>query len=76
VLFRGHRDLAKDKLPHLDDGTVKAISSEDPAEVRAHKESARLSDQLTDELLASVGSLGHFNPDVELRDSIVAQGMD
>ena len=48
-----HRDLAKDQLPHLEDGTVKAISSKDPAEVRAHKESARLSDVLIDELLAS-----------------------
>jgi FMN-dependent NADH-azoreductase len=48
-----HRDLAKDKIPHLDYFTVKAISSKDPAEVQANKESARLSDQLTDELLAS-----------------------
>jgi FMN-dependent NADH-azoreductase len=48
-----HRDLAKDKIPHLDDATVKAISSKDPAEVQAIKESAHLSDQLTNELLAS-----------------------
>jgi FMN-dependent NADH-azoreductase len=48
-----HRDLAKDKTPHLDYSTIKAISSKDPAEVQANKESARLSDQLTDELLAS-----------------------
>ena len=48
-----HRDLAKDKIPHLDYSTIKAISSKDPAEVQANKESTRLSDQLTDELLAS-----------------------
>ena len=48
-----HRDLAKDKIPHLDYSTIKAISSKDPAEVQANKDSARLSDQLTDELLAS-----------------------
>jgi FMN-dependent NADH-azoreductase len=48
-----HRDLAKDKVPHLDYSALKAISSKDPAEVQANKESARLSDQLTDELLAS-----------------------
>lgn len=47
------RDLAKDKVPHMDYSTLKAISSKDPAEVQANKESARLSDQLTDELLAS-----------------------
>src|ERR1700681_1176932 len=47
------RDLAKDKLLHLDDGTAKAISSNDPAEVQAHKESARLSNVLIDELLVS-----------------------
>jgi hypothetical protein len=46
-----HRDLAKHKLPHLDDGTVKAISSKDPAEVQAHNESVRLSNVLIGELL-------------------------
>src|SRR5665213_2656710 len=48
-----HRDLSKDKIPHMDYSTLKAISSKDPAEVQANKESARISDQLTDELLAS-----------------------
>jgi FMN-dependent NADH-azoreductase len=43
------RDLAKDKLPHLDQPAVKAISTKDPAEAEALK----LSNQLTDELLAS-----------------------
>jgi FMN-dependent NADH-azoreductase len=47
------RDLAKDKIPHMDYSTPKAISSKDPVEVQANNESARLSDQLTDELLAS-----------------------
>lgn len=48
-----HRDLARDSLPHLDDATVKAISSKDPAEVQAHRDFARLSDVLINELLAS-----------------------
>jgi FMN-dependent NADH-azoreductase len=48
-----YRDLAKDKLPHLDDSTLKAISSKDSAEVEANKDSGRLSDQLIGELLAS-----------------------
>jgi FMN-dependent NADH-azoreductase len=48
-----HRDLSKDRVPHLDYSTLKAISSKDPAEVQANKESARLSDELTNELLAS-----------------------
>lgn len=48
-----YRDLAEDKTPHLDDSTLKAIASKDPMEVQAHKESARLSDRLVAELLAS-----------------------
>lgn len=45
------RDLAGERLPHLDDVTLRAISSKDPAETARLKEAARLSDQLTDELL-------------------------
>ncbi|MFC5649741.1 FMN-dependent NADH-azoreductase [Paenibacillus solisilvae] len=48
-----YRDLTKGWIPHLDDNTLKAISSKRPEEVQANKESARLSDQLTEELLAS-----------------------
>ena len=48
-----YRDLAKDKTPHLDDSTLKAIASRDPAEVQEYKESGRLSDQLVAELLVS-----------------------
>ena len=47
------RDLAKDKLPHLDLPTLKAISTKDPAEAESLKEALHLSDQLTEELLAS-----------------------
>jgi FMN-dependent NADH-azoreductase len=47
------RDLVKDNLPHLDSATLKAISTKDAAEARRLKRSARLSDQLTEELLAS-----------------------
>jgi FMN-dependent NADH-azoreductase len=48
-----YRDLSKNRIPHLDDETLKAISSKIPAKVRANQESACLSDQLTDELLES-----------------------
>jgi len=48
-----HRDLVKDNLPHLDEATLKAISTKDAAEALRLKASARLSDQLTEELLAS-----------------------
>ncbi|QWF71966.1 NAD(P)H-dependent oxidoreductase [Methylomonas paludis] len=48
-----HRDLAIDKMPHLDDSMLKAISAKDPAEIQANKASGRLSDELIDELLAS-----------------------
>ncbi|MDR3710411.1 MAG: NAD(P)H-dependent oxidoreductase [Capsulimonadaceae bacterium] len=47
------RDLANDTLPHLDIGALKAISSKDPLEAEANKQSAVLSDKLTEELLAS-----------------------
>lgn len=48
-----YRDLSQERVPHLDNGTLKAISSKIPVEVQANQESARLSDKLTDELLAS-----------------------
>ncbi len=47
------RDLAKDKLPHLDQPTLKAMTTQDPVEVESLKEAAYLSDQLIDELLLS-----------------------
>jgi FMN-dependent NADH-azoreductase len=47
------RDLVKDKLPHLDQPTLKAISTKDPAEAESLKEALHLSDLLTEELLAS-----------------------
>lgn len=46
-------DLAKDPLPHLDQLTVKAISTKDKTEAGSLKEVLRLSDQLTDEVLSS-----------------------
>ncbi len=48
-----HRDLVSDSVPHLDSVTLKAISTKDAAEAQKLKESATLSDKLTDELLAS-----------------------
>jgi FMN-dependent NADH-azoreductase len=47
------RDLVKDKLPHLDQLTVKAISTQDPVEAESLKEAAYLSNQLVDELMMS-----------------------
>lgn len=47
------RDLAKDKLPHLDQPTLKAISTKDPVEAESLKEAASLSNQLVDELMMS-----------------------
>lgn len=46
-------DFVTERLPHLDGTTLRAISTKNPDEaVRLH-EAARLSDALTDELLAS-----------------------
>jgi FMN-dependent NADH-azoreductase len=45
------RDLVKDQLPHLDQPTLKAISTKDPVEAASLKEAARLSDRLVDELI-------------------------
>lgn len=47
------RDLAAELMPHLDGATLRAISTQDPAEAERLREAARLSDQLTDELLES-----------------------
>ncbi len=47
------RDLAKERLPHLDLTVLKAIMTQDPAETESLKEAARLSDQLIDELLSA-----------------------
>lgn len=47
------RDLATERLPHLDGTMLRAISTEDPAEAARLKGAAQLSDRLTDELLGS-----------------------
>jgi len=47
------RDLVKDKLPHLDQSTLKVISTKDPVEAESLKEAAYLSNQLVDELMMS-----------------------
>jgi FMN-dependent NADH-azoreductase len=46
-------DLAVEHLPHLDDITLRAITTRDPAEASRLKQAVRRSDQLTDELLQS-----------------------
>lgn len=47
------RDLAIEHLPHLDETTLRAISTQDAAEEEKGNEAARQSDQLTGELLES-----------------------
>ena len=47
------RDLVKDRLPHLDQVTMKAISTKDAAEAELLRDAAQLSDRLTEELLSS-----------------------
>jgi FMN-dependent NADH-azoreductase len=46
-------DLAVEHLPHLDEVTLRAISTKDPAEALRLKEVAQRSDHFTDELLES-----------------------
>lgn len=47
------RDLVKDRLPPLDQPTVKAISTKDPVEAESLKDAAYLSNLLVDELMMS-----------------------
>jgi FMN-dependent NADH-azoreductase len=47
------RDLAVEHLPHLDETTLRAISTRDEAEAERLKVAARQSDELTNELLES-----------------------
>lgn len=47
------RDLAAEHLPHLDQTTLDAITTTDPAAADRLKDTARLSDRLTGELLAA-----------------------
>ncbi|HEV2275545.1 MAG TPA: FMN-dependent NADH-azoreductase [Acidobacteriaceae bacterium] len=47
------QDLARDPLPHLDYPMIKAIFTKDRTEAESLKDVLRLSDQLTEQLLAS-----------------------
>jgi FMN-dependent NADH-azoreductase len=47
------RDLVHDKVPHLDEPALKAITTHNPIEAESLKDALYLSDQLTEELLAS-----------------------
>lgn len=47
------RDLAAEQIPHLDEATLRAISTKDPAETIRLKAAARQSDRLTEEVLES-----------------------
>jgi FMN-dependent NADH-azoreductase len=47
------RDLTHDKVPHLEEATLKAMSTHDPIEAESLKDALYLSDQLTEELLSS-----------------------
>jgi FMN-dependent NADH-azoreductase len=48
-----YRDLAEKPLPHLDSSVLKAIASRNLKEVEENREAGRLSDALTEELLAA-----------------------
>jgi FMN-dependent NADH-azoreductase len=47
------RDLVHDNVPHLDESTLKAITTRDPVEAGMLKDALHLSDELTEELLSS-----------------------
>lgn len=47
------RDLVHDKVPHLNEATLKAMTTRNPVEAESLRDALRLSDQLTEELLAS-----------------------
>jgi FMN-dependent NADH-azoreductase len=47
------RDLVHDKLPHLDEAMLKAMTTRDPVEAASLKGALRLSEELTEELLSS-----------------------
>ena len=47
------RDLAHEKLSHLDEAALKGMAARNPVEAELFKEALRLSDQLTEELLSS-----------------------
>ncbi len=47
------RDLVRDTIPHLDEATLKAMTTRDPVEAESLKDALHLADQLTEELLAS-----------------------
>jgi FMN-dependent NADH-azoreductase len=47
------RDLVHDNVPHLDESTLKAMTTRDPVEAGTLKDALHLSDELTEELLSS-----------------------
>jgi FMN-dependent NADH-azoreductase len=47
------RDLAHVNVPHLDESTLKAMTTRDPVEAGTLKDALHLSDELTEELLSS-----------------------
>lgn len=47
------RDLAHDRIPHLDETTLKAMAARDPVEAESLHPALQLADELTKELLAS-----------------------
>jgi len=47
------RDLAHDRVPQLDEATLKAMTTRDPVEAESLKDFLNLSDQLAEELLSS-----------------------
>ena len=47
------RDLVHDNVPHLDESTLKAMTTRDPVEAGTLKDALHLSDELTEELLSA-----------------------
>ncbi|MFJ1256703.1 hypothetical protein [Cupriavidus sp. CuC1] len=71
----GDSDLVKDQLLHLDQVTLKAISTKDLVETESLKEAAHRSHQLVDELMMS-DLLVIACPHVEFRNPVVFKGVD
>jgi Flavodoxin-like fold len=66
------RDLAADHLPHLDDITLRAISTTDADEAKRLKEAAHRSDQLINELSVQSLSCRHSQIDHRHQDWMTA----
>ncbi len=69
------RDLVRDKVPHLDEAILRAMATRDPVEAETLKDALYLSDQLTEELLAS-DLLVIASPMWNFRHPLFSKGVD